>query len=148
MEKLDKLEKLVLEQKPTVCPDCQAKFFYDGGGVYRCENCGRVELDAFGKVKQYLDEHGAAPTIVLEQKTGVDRKYIEQMLREGRLEIPESSPYFIQCEKCGCDIRYGRFCPECIKELAGGIQAVFHEDMGERPKNSGKMHYLNQKKGS
>lgn len=67
------------------------------------------------------------------------------------MEIPEGSKYYLKCEKCGCSIRYGRFCPDCVRELAGEIKAVFHEDVGEKPKcepdsdMKGRMHYLNRR---
>jgi len=35
-------------------------------------------------------------------------------------------------------IRYGRFCPDCIRETVGGIRAAFSEDVGEKPKTEWK----------
>ena len=73
---------------------------------------------------------------------------IEHFLKKGRLEIPEGSDFYITCEKCGCHIRYGRYCPECTLKTVTGLKSLFHEDMGERPKshihtsNKGKMHFF------
>lgn len=146
MDEMQVFEQMVLEKKPSKCPECGEKLIFEGGGSYRCQKCETVVLDNFGKIKKYLDENGAASCITIARATGVRREIIEQMLKEGRLEIPDSSEYFIKCERCGCDIRYGRFCPECINKLAGGIKAIFNESVGEKPKQPGKMRFLDEKR--
>lgn len=89
------------------------------------------------------------PVMIISKATEVSTEVIEIFLRQGRVEIPEGSKYYISCEKCGCSIRYGRFCPECVSELAGGIKSLFYADMGEKPKHDnsmyGKMHFLNRR---
>ena len=107
-------------------------------------------MDDFGKVKKYLEENGPTPTLVLAEATGVKVEIIEIFLRQGRLEIPEGSKYYLKCERCGCSIRFGRYCPSCTQELAGGIQRMLFEDMGARPKNTnselmGRMRYLDRR---
>ena len=103
-------------------------------------------------LKAFLEENGPSPAVVISENTGVPLDIINIYLRTGRLEIPEGSKYFINCERCGCSIRYGRFCPECAKILAGGIKAVFNADVGEKPKikpksdMAGQMHFINRKK--
>lgn len=145
MNDIEVFEKIVLEKKPSKCPECKGPLVFEGGGAYKCSQCGTTVLDNFGKVKKYLDENGAASSITIARATGVRREVIEQMLKEGRLEIPDSSEYFIKCERCGCDIRYGRYCPDCVNQLAGGIKAIFNENIGEKPKNQGKMRYFTEK---
>lgn len=143
------LEKLIIDNKPVVCDRCKGKMFYVNGGLYRCGSCGYEVLDDFGKVKKFLDEHGAMSVMEISQATGVSVDIITMFLKQGRVEIPEGSKYYISCEKCGCSIRYGRFCPECVRNLAGGIRGMFCEDMGEKPKFDnnmrGKMHFLNRR---
>lgn len=146
--KRNELERIIIDNKPIICEKCQGKLFFVGGGRYKCNNCGYEVLDDFGKVKEFLEENGPSPSMVISEKTGVRQDIIDMFLKKGRLEIPEGSPCYIKCEKCGCSIRYGRFCPECIQKLAGGIKVIFNEDMGERPKReiksdmSGKMHFM------
>ena len=146
------LEKLILQRKPEICELCGGKMFYMGSGTYQCEDCHNIVMDDFGKVKAFLEENGASPAVVISESTGVPLDIINIYLRTGRLEIPEGSKYFINCERCGCSIRYGRFCPECAKILAGGIKAVFNADVGEKPKikpksdMAGQMHFINRKK--
>ena len=145
------LERMILENKPVICEKCKGKLFFSGGGRYKCQDCGNEVLDDFGKVKEFLEENGPSPSMVISENTGVRQDIINMFLKKGRLEIPEGSPCYIKCEKCGCSIRYGRFCPECIQKLAGGIKVIFNEDMGERPKHepksdmTGKMYFLKRK---
>lgn len=144
-------EEIFLESKPVNCKKCQGKMNFIGNGRYQCQSCKAEEVDDFGRVKEYLDEHGPTPIPTIEEETGVEQRVLHALLRKGRLEIPEGSRFYLACQRCGCSIRYGRYCPECIRELAGGIKVAFNEDMGERPKStssedSGKMHFLNRKK--
>lgn len=144
------LKEQVMENRPVKCEKCGGKLFYAGGGMYSCEECEHTMFDDFGKVKLYLEEHGPTPLAIIAEDTKIEPKVIEYFLRKGRVEIIEGSQYYIDCEKCGCAIRYGRFCPECTRQLAGGIKAVFNEEMGERPKKRGEgdmkgmMHFLSR----
>lgn len=150
MISLDELERFFLEHKPIKCERCSGKLDYIGSGKYECEVCKHLMMDDFGKVKAYIDENGPATIIELSAMTGVRTSLIESFLKKGRLEIPEGSDFYISCEKCGCNIRYGRYCPDCIAQTSRGIKLLFHEDMGERPKghlssnSKGKMHFFNK----
>ena len=151
MEELDmdrnELEKLIISNKPVVCELCKGKMYYVHGGLYRCDKCGHEVLDDFGKVKTFIELNGPSPALIISAATGVATEIIELFLKQGRVEIPDGSKYYIKCERCGCSIRFGRFCPEYVQELAGGIKSVFCAEMGERPKRedmSGKMHFLNR----
>lgn len=140
-------EILLLDNRPVRCRECGGRLQYISGGKYECEKCGNVEKDDFGKVKDYLDEHGPTPAIVLASETGVHPDVIDNFLKTGRVEIPEGSEFYIKCERCGCNIRYGRFCPDCVRQLSGGIKKAFSEDLGEKPrtpakKPKGKMHFI------
>ena len=93
----------------------------------------------FKKVKEYLAE----------QETKVPIHVIDKLLRQGRIEIPESEEKFLPCEKCGKDIRYGRFCPECAASLGKEIKGMLtYGEIGEVPKKppTGKMHFLGKEK--
>lgn len=146
--KYNNIERLLVTNRISNCKKCGGKMVYQYTGLYKCETCGYEELDDFGKVRKYLDEHGPTPAITISEATGVDRSVINTFLKTGRVEIPESSPQFIQCERCGTDIRYGRFCPACANILAGKEKKGYLvEDVGEVPKNAtGKMRYLDKRK--
>lgn len=145
------LERYLLNNKPVNCDLCGCKLFYTGSGRYECRDCGNVMYDEFGKIKLYLEENGIRPAAEVSKATGVSQAIIKLFLKKGKLEIPENSKYYLSCEKCSCAIRYGRYCPDCIKELAGGIKAVFSEDAGEKPKSddgmTGKFRYMKRKDG-
>ncbi|MSS63546.1 hypothetical protein [Velocimicrobium porci] len=149
---LNEIEKLANRGKILHCEVCKGKMKPISNVKYRCMECGYETLNDLGKIKEFLRENGTAPLLVIAQATGVKEKVITSYLREGRLEIPEGSDFYLKCEKCGCSIRYGRFCPDCISELAGGIRAVFNEEAGERPKVepeirvAGKMRYMDKRR--
>lgn len=137
-KKRSEAERIILENKPIICEKCKGKLYFMGGGRYKCNDCGNEVLDDFGKVKEFLEENGPSPSAVISENTGVRQDVIATFLKKGRLEIPDGSPCYIKCERCGCSIRYGRFCPECIQKLAGGIKVIFNEEMGEKPKKEPK----------
>ena len=144
------LENVFLANRPITCKKCNGKLFYIGSGKYRCHPCEEEYYDDFGKVKEFLEERGSAPAVEIAQYTGVRMELIDLFLRTGKLEIIEDSKFYISCEKCGCAIRYGRYCPHCSREIFGGIMAMFHEDVGEFPKkntnkNTPKVHFFHKK---
>lgn len=148
------IEEALKGRKFFKCECCGYEVRYLDGGKYQCILCGHIVLDDFGKVKMYIEQKGPAPAKVIAEATGVDPKVIDQFLKEGRIKLPEESVYYVKCEKCGCNILYGRFCTECIKATAYGLAALLRSDVGERPKNSSKivehkeaspkMHFINR----
>lgn len=135
--------------RPWFCSVCGGEMKPLYAGIYECKECKKQEYDDFGKVRAYIEEHGKQPAAILAEETGVAVETIEMFLRTGRLEIPEGSDIYISCERCGCDIRYGRFCGDCMKVLTGDMKrAFFNEAVGEKPKLSsgkkttGKMHTI------
>ena len=150
MKEKDNVDKIIIEFKPVKCALCSDKLFYIGGGKYKCQSCDHIEYDDFGKVKAYLDENGPRPALEVSEATGVSMAILDVYLKNGRVEIPEGSKLYLDCEKCGCSIRYGRYCPECARALAGNMHKVFLENVGEKPKRtaalSGKIHYIGKDK--
>lgn len=130
------------------CPSCGARMTYIYGETYECPECGCRKLTDFGRVRKYLEDNGPRTAIVISEATGVSIEVINKFLREGRIEIPDGSEQYIKCLKCGAEIRYGRYCPECMKKISGSIsKAMWTPDVGERPKKKyadGKMHFLSE----
>lgn len=128
------------------CPICGEPMKYMFGEVYKCQKCGRSELTDFGKVREFLEKSGPQPAVVISRETGVALDVIDKFLKEGRVEIPDGSDIYIKCQSCGTDIRYGRFCPECMLRMSKDIgQAMLSPEVGERPRSkSGKMHTLEE----
>ncbi len=148
----EKFVKEFIERKPTRCSKCRGRLRYSGAGRYEGFDCGHEEIDDFGKVKEFIDENGACPAIIISECTGVPEEIINGMLRQGRLEIPDGSSMYITCEKCGCSIRYGRFCPDCIRNRTNTLKNVFfNPEVGEKPhhqlkQQEGKMRFFNSEK--
>lgn len=149
MEKYQKISYTKLKY----CPDCCIQMVYKHSGIYECPECGQLDTDDFGKVKTFLDEHGPTPASIVSKETGVPMITIDEFLKIGKVEIPENSDFFIKCEKCGTDIRYGRYCPDCIKNISGKIKGILVDDVvGEKPKrkpnstSSDKMFFLDKRK--
>lgn len=98
---------------PHSCRECGGVMVYQGVGEYRCEECGYVDYDDYGKVRRYIETHPGATAATIELETGVTQKSIRQMLRDERIEVAPNSKSFLHCELCGKDIRSGRFCRDC-----------------------------------
>lgn len=141
------LERIVLNNNLNLCPKCGTEYEYLSMGEYRCPKCGHTDKDDYGKVRDFIEENGPSSALVIARGTGVSMIKIKQFLRQGRIEIPDGSNSYIKCEKCGeADIRFGRFCPDCARELARELEGAFKvEYVGEVPKhNNAKMHFLDK----
>lgn len=82
MEK--ELEQLVRSRKMGKCKKCGGVFRTNRMGRYECDNCGNVELDDEGKVREYLEKYGASTYAEVEAGTGVSRKVLDRFLLPGR----------------------------------------------------------------
>lgn len=128
-------EDMFLESVPYQCEECAGRMMYKGGGSYECMECGHTALDAFGKVKQFLDQNGGTqPMLVIAEKTGVPVEVLNKMLKDGRLQIPPGCEVYLRCEKCGCAIRSGRFCTRCELETLQEIKELMLEEKRQRAK--------------
>lgn len=145
------LEEAFRDRKFKICERCGKQVRYQGGGVYECTACGHIVLDDLGKVKDYIEKNGPASVATISAAIGVQPEVVVYLLKSGRIEIPEGSEVYVKCEKCGCDIRYGRYCQDCIKTMAGGLEAMFMTEAGEKPKREfdgekRKLHYFGKRK--
>lgn len=98
---------------PRTCKECGGALIFKGVGEYRCEDCGSVLYDDYGKVRLFLESHPGANATDVERETGVSQKIIRQMLREARIQVAEGSGVFLHCEICGAGIRFGKYCTSC-----------------------------------
>lgn len=109
--------------RPTYCSECGGVMVFKGVGEYRCEKCGFISYDDYGKVRNYLEEHMGATTAETSKATGVSQKSVRDMLKEGKIEIAQNSAIFLRCEICGATIRSGRYCSKC--------ETNYHRDLEE-----------------
>lgn len=108
--------------RPTYCEKCGGVMIFKGVGEYKCEECGSLEYDDYGKVRNYIEKHPGATSAQASAATGVSQKSIRSMLKEERLEIAANSNSFLTCESCGAKIRYGRFCSKCETKYHRGVE--------------------------
>lgn len=113
---------------PVYCSECGGVMIFKGVGEYRCEKCGFIAYDDYGKVRNYLEEHPGANTAETSRAVGVTQKSIRDMLKEGKLEVSQNSAIFLKCEICGTKIRSGRYCPKC--------ELNYHHDLEEMARKS------------
>lgn len=108
---------------PRVCKKCGGVLVFKGVGEYRCEDCGELDYDDYGKVRLYIEEHKGATAAQIENAIGVSQRSIRQMLKDGRLEVTADSKTFLRCEVCGKSIRSGQYCPECETKMHRNLEA-------------------------
>lgn len=127
-KKAEKLRKDLLDEdnynRPTICPECGGIMIFKGVGEYKCEDCGCMGYDDYGKARGYIEQHPGATMAEVADATGVSQKAIRSMIKECRLEIAPTSNVFLRCEICGTTIRYGRFCAKC--------ETAHHREIEER----------------
>ncbi len=124
-----------LTKRRRKCSQCGTIMNYLALGEYKCPSCGNEELDDYGIIRKYLDEHGPSSSAAIEAATGVRRMVINEYLRKGRLEITDGSPVFIRCERCGKSIKFGRICAACAKNVVSRQEekAIPFEEIGDEP---------------
>ena len=127
------LEKLN-QSKPAQCDDCGGKMVYKGIGEYECSKCGNVMYDDYGKVRRYIDEHGASSILILERETGVSKEVLEYLIKDGTLTQPPESIFTNVCNRCGYPIVNGRYCKACMMEMANELAGVMKADQKKEPK--------------
>lgn len=99
--------------RPSLCKQCDGIMVFRGVGEYKCEDCGIVEYDDYGKVRNYIEANPGANVATIADETGVTRKSINNMLKEERFNIAAESKVMLLCEMCGANIRTGRVCKKC-----------------------------------
>lgn len=131
-ERTENLKRELLElqnyNRPTICQKCGGVMVYRGCGEFQCEDCGQVEYDDYGKVRNYIEKHSGATAAQVSDATGVSQKAIRDMLKEERLEIAPNSNVFLTCEICGAAIRFGRYCAKC--------ETAYHRSIEEKTRAS------------
>ncbi len=105
------------------CKRCGKMFNYIQG-LPICQSCREEIEKKFQEVKDYVHEHKTATMDMIQKDCGVERKQIEQWVREERLVFSDESPIKLFCESCGKQIATGRFCAECKKDTASGLSAA------------------------
>lgn len=140
------------KKRMRTCRKCGRFFEYMNVGYGLCPTCTIVDDITFKKVKEYIREQGTATAEEVAKALDISESTILQYLKDGRIEIPEGSPIFIKCELCGADIRYGKYCQDCVtklkKDLKGSAVNIDLYEVGEKAggKKAAKMHIYDKEK--
>ncbi len=132
----------------TNCRSCRRLFNYITGPRL-CPECKQELEKKFSEVKEFIEEHKNATVNMVSEELDVSVNQINQWIREERLSFSEDSGVMISCEKCGANIRTGRYCDACKASLARELTTVYQRDMANMSHASGskedKMRYLGRK---
>lgn len=122
---------------PKRCVKCDGIMVYQGVGEYKCEDCGELAYDDYGKVRNYVEKHPGATMAQIEVAIGVSQKVTRRLLKDGRLEISSGSQTFLRCEVCGREIRSGELCPECEKKIHRSFEEQNRMDRNKKRHGTG-----------
>jgi len=115
---LNELEKYDYN-KPNSCKECgHRKLKYNGVGEYQCEQCGHLMYDDYGTVRNYIEKNPGATQLEVSSATGISKNIIRRLLKDDRIQIASNSMVFMLYERCGAEIRSGRFCNNCLKSFS------------------------------
>ncbi len=113
--------------RPWRCEYCDGMMEIEELGRYRCQKCGHRMFDDFGKVKLFLEDLKNQGMSIQEvaAATGVGKANVQLLLKNGRVEYPDFESDILRCEGCGKEIKYGRRCASCARELSNNLKAAF-----------------------
>lgn len=80
----EELEQLVRLKNMGACDKCGGELISNHAGKYKCRQCGNIMLDEVGKVREYLEKHGAATYLEVEEQTGVSREVLNKFYNPRR----------------------------------------------------------------
>lgn len=121
------------------CNRCNKIFMYVTG-LKLCDECKKLVEEEFERVRVFVRDFPGATVSEVSRETGVSSHLIYRFLKEGRLEVSESSPIALPCENCGSRIRSGRFCVSCSKRLANEMISEGKSLQDKANKRSGRIH--------
>lgn len=85
------LEDLIREadyHKPERCSKCMStRISYTGCGEYECADCKNIELDDYGKVRNFLEKHSGANMADVVRATSVSEQTIKRMIQDGKIDL-------------------------------------------------------------
>ena len=123
------------------CKSCGKLFIKMSRAI--CPDCFEQEEEAFLKVKQYLDEHPKAPVVTVSEETEVSVKQINKFIRDGRILASQYEGLTVECERCGGEVKEGKYCESCKNQLQKEFESVTKDPKapkGDSKKESGKIH--------
>ncbi len=116
------------------CKKCGKIYQYDG--VHKiCLECRRKEEEDFEKVKEFLRDNPNSGINTVSQETGVEKKTIIEFIKNDRLIAEDIEiDVTIRCQRCGKEIKHGKYCENCISELKDEIESINKEKEDKKKK--------------
>ncbi|ARI79140.1 TIGR03826 family flagellar region protein [Halobacillus mangrovi] len=103
------------------CPHCNAIFMKDT--TYICPSCRKIEEEQFHTVYGFLRNKRNRTATIAEvvEETGVPQNQLREFVKQKRLHPAQFPNLAYLCEKCGAEIKSGRICKDCTKEIEDGL---------------------------
>ena len=76
------LGNYIIRQNFSTCPEREGEFEYQGLGKFKCKKCGYIELNNYGKVKEYIDKHENVTLLELAHSTGLRFSEVRDIMKE------------------------------------------------------------------
>lgn len=128
------------------CISCGKIFNYIGGEVL-CISCKQKGDENFKKVKEYIYENKDTNIYTVSEETDVSINIIQKWVREERLVFSGDSMSGIECEVCGKNIKTGRYCENCKKQMVNDLSGAFqNKNMEESKKDGSGMRYFQRER--
>lgn len=132
------------------CKKCGRIFNYAAGQVV-CSSCKKELEVSFKDTRQFIRRNPEASIQMVSEECKVEVKQIKQWIREERLSFSKDSDIGIECEKCGANIKTGRFCDACKANTLSDLNSVRKPQNGdaidkvpEKENKGAGMHFMNK----
>lgn len=123
------------------CWICGTPFFKKARDI--CPGCIETEIKMLGNIRDYLRRNPTGRLDEVAEGTGIDIKFINRFIREGRLDLK------VKCKKCGIKIKntHGRqYCDPCSELVRKGIMSTSERLSMEKKVKDDKIKELEQKR--
>ncbi len=132
------------------CKKCGKIFNYAAGQVV-CADCKKKLEVKFKDTRVFIRRNPLASIQMVSEECDIDVKQIKQWIREERLSFSKDSEIGIECEKCGANIKTGRYCDTCKADTLHNLNSVRQPQNGaaidkvpEDEHKSKGMHFMNK----
>ncbi len=125
------------------CPKCGNVFTYIKTPI--CPDCQEKEEQIFETVRRFLKDNPNKTLQEVADETEVSVKKILKYIREGRIDLGDSTITF-PCENCGKPINRGNYCPDCAKKIKSKFSNNFAKPMAPEPPKKKSVMYTQQDK--
>ena len=105
----------------ALCKKCRKLFNQISSKHVLCPKCEDELNDKYKQVKDYLWKNRSAPLNQIAEDCDVSVGQLKRWVKEEKLELSKESGMVLHCESCGKEIRIGRFCPKCKKEVSDAL---------------------------